>query len=177
MKCYTVTRNGVVPGIKFLRQPFRHVAVGDSHLSSADYQRVEVAKELADSAADGTITACTHVSDMKKGENRRSSYKLVASTGNDNDQALVELEARCASSGNRTFYNLPLYTFALANGWYLAGGKGPQVSTPVNLIVLDKGRDVKIYRMVDIWKEPELVFSVIFDGAELIQTGGQRAAA
>lgn len=177
MKCYTVTQNGVVPGIKFLRKPYPHVAVGDSHLSSADYRRVEVDKELADSAADGTITACSYVSDMKQGENCRSSYKLVASTGNDDDQALVKLEAHCASPSNRTFYDLPLYTFALANGWYLAGGKGPQVSTPVNLIVLDKGNDVKIYRTVDIWKQPELVFTVAFDGTELRQTGSQRAAA
>jgi hypothetical protein len=177
MKCYTVTHNGVIRGIKFFRTPYPHVAVGDPTLSSADCRRVEVDKELAESATNDSIIACSYVPDVKQGEMRRSSFKLIAPTGIDDDQALVKLEARCASPGNRTFYDLPLYTFALANGWYLADGTGPQVSTPVNLIVLDQGDDVKIYRTVDIWKQPELVFAVAFDGAELRQTGNQRAAA
>lgn len=68
-----VTENGVVPGVKFLHQPYPHVAVGDSRLSSADYRRVAVAKDLADRAADGTITVCSIVADMKRQANRRSS--------------------------------------------------------------------------------------------------------
>lgn len=177
MKCFTVTENGVVHGIKFLREPYPHVAVGDPKLSSADYRRVEIDASLAARAANDIITTCSHTFDMKSGSNRRATYKLVASTGNDDSQALVKFEAHCASPGNRTFYDFPLYTLALANGWFLAGGKGPQVSTPVNLVVLKKDDEVIIHRTVDVWKKPEFVFIVHFDGAELKQKNGQRAAA
>jgi hypothetical protein len=177
MKCYAVTENGVVPGVKFLRDPFPHVAVGDPKLSSADYRRVEVDAALATNAADGVITACSYASDMKSGEVRRASYKLVPPTGKDDGEALVKFEARCATPGNRTFYDFPLYTLALANGWYLADGKGPQVSTPVNLVVLEKNNEVGIHRTVDFSQRPEPVFFVHFDGAELKRKNGQRAAA
>jgi hypothetical protein len=176
MKCYTVTKDGVVPGIQFLREPYPHVAVGDPALSSADCRRVEVDAALAGGATDGVVKACSYTLDSKNSENRRSSYKLVAPAGNDDDLALVKLEACCAAPGCRAFYDLPLYTLALANGWCLAGGKGPQVSTPVNLVVLKKGNEVKIYRTVDIRLPAELVFSVHFDGSELRQKQ-QRAAA
>jgi hypothetical protein len=176
MKCYTVTKDGVVPGIQFLHEPYPHVAVGDPALSSADCRRVEVDAALAGGATDGVVKACSYTLDSKNSENRRSSYKLVVPAGNDDDLALVKLEACCAAPGCRAFYDLPLYTLALANGWCLAGGTGPQVSTPVNLVVLKKGNEVKIYRTVDIRLPAEFVFSVSFDGFELRQNH-QRAAA
>lgn len=168
MKCYTVTRNGVVPGIQFLREPYPHVAVGDPALSSADCRRVEVDAALADSAPDNTIRSCAYTIDMKSAAIRRSSYKLVAG-GDDDDRVLVKLEARCATPGQRVFYDIPPNTFTLANGWYLAGGKGPQAETPVNLVVLKKGDTVRIHRTVDMNKPAEFVFSVSFDGSELKQ--------
>lgn len=176
MKCYTVTQNGVVPGIQFLRDPYPHVAVGDPSLSSADYRRVEVDPALANNNAEGILKACSYAVDTKNSGNRRSSYKLVALAGNDDDKILVKFDAPCATPGQRTFYDMPLYTLALANGWRLAGGKGPQAETPVNLVVLKKGDEVRINRTVDLSKPPEFVFSVNFDGAELKQNR-QRAAA
>jgi hypothetical protein len=176
MKCYSVTKEGVVAGIRFLREPYPHVAVGDPALSSADCRRVEVDAALADSAADGVIKACSWSIDTKNSGNRRSSYKLVAPAGGDDDRVLVKIEAHCAAPGQRSFYDLPLNTLALANGWFLAGGRGPQVETPVNLVVLKKGDVVKILRTVDIRKPAELAFSVVFDGSELRQDR-QRAAA
>lgn len=176
MKCYTVTKDGVVPGIQFLREPWPHVAVGDPALSSADCRRVELDAALADSAADNTIKTCSFTIDMKNPKNRRASYKLVAATGNDDDRVLVKLEALCAAPGQRVFYELPLNTLALANGWYLAGGKGPQAETPVNLVVLRKDDAVKIHRAGDIHKPAEIVFSVHFDGSGL-KHNQQRAAA
>lgn len=174
MKCYTVTKDGVVPGIQFLREPYPHVAVGDPALSSADCRRVEVDAALA--GGESVIKTCSYTLDSKNSGNRRSSYKLVAAAGNDDDQALVKLEACCAAPGCRTFYDLPLNTLALANGWCLADGKGPQVSTPVNLVVLKKGDEVKIYRTVDIRLPAELVFSVSFNGSELRQNRPRVAA-
>ncbi|MBI3778847.1 MAG: hypothetical protein HY274_08045 [Gammaproteobacteria bacterium] len=176
MKCFTVTENGVVPGIKFLREPYPHIPVGDPKLSSNDYRRVEVDASLA-SGGDATVMKCSYVLDMQTGDKRRASYKLVPATGEDDDQALVKLEAHCAPPGQRSFYDLPLYTFALANGWYLANGTGPQARTPVNLVVLNKGDEVKINRAIDVWKQSEHVFSVAFDGRELKQKNGRRAAA
>lgn len=176
MKCYTVTKDGVVPGIRFLREPWPHVAVGDPALSSADCRRVEADAALADSASDNTIKTCSFTIDMKNTENRRASYKLVAATGDDDDRVLVKLEARSAGPGQRVFYELPLNTPALANGWYLAGGKGPQAETPVNLVVLRKGDEVKIHRAGDIHKPAEFVFSIRFDGSEL-RLNQQRVAA
>jgi hypothetical protein len=176
MKCYTVTKDGIVPGIQFLREPYPHVAVGDPALSSADCRRVEIDAALAAGATDGVIKTSSYTLDSKKSGNRRSSYKLVVPTGNDDDQALVKLEACCAAAGCRAFYDLPLNTLALANGWCLADGKGPQVSTPVNLVVLKKGDEVRIYRTVDIRLPAELVFSVSFNGSELRQNRPRAAA-
>ena len=176
MKCYTVTQHGVAPGIQFVREPYPHVAVGDPHLSSADCRRVEVDVALADSVADGVIKRCSYTLDQKNSANRRSSYKLVTATDDDDDKILVKLEARCGAPGQRTFYDIPLYTESLANGWYLAGGKGPQAETPVNLVVLKKGDEIKIQRAGDTHKLAEFVFSVSFDGSELRQNR-QRAAA
>ncbi|GAB4508402.1 MAG: hypothetical protein Tsb0026_06980 [Sulfuricaulis sp.] len=176
MKCYTITKNGVAPGIQFLHKPYPHVVVGDPTLSSADCRRVEVDAALANSTADDTIMTCSYIIEMKNSENRRSSYKLVAATGDDDDRILVKIEVRSVASGQRTFYDLPLNTLALANGWYLAGGKGPQAETPVNLVVLKKGDEIKIRRMVDMHKPAEFVFSASFNGSELRQNP-QRAAA
>ena len=58
-----------------------------------------------------------------------------------------------------------------------AKGTGPQVSTPVNLVVLKKGDEAEIKRTTDVWKKPEHVFSVAFDGRELKQKNGRREAA
>lgn len=176
MKCYTVTKDGVVPGIQFLREPYPHVAVGDPALSSADCRRVEVDVALTNSAAEDTIKSCSYILDAKKAGNRRSSYKLVAADGSDDDKVLVKLEARCATPGQRVFYDIPLNTPALAGGWYLAGGKGPQAETPVNLVVLKPGDEVRIHRTVDIRKPAEFVFSISVDGAGLKQNR-QRAVA
>lgn len=175
MKCYTVTKDGVVPGIQFLREPYPHVAVGDPALSSADCRRVEVDAALAGGTTDGVIKTCSYTLDPKNSGNRRSSYKLVAA-GGDDDKILVKLEARCAAPGQRTFYDLPLNTLALANGWFLTGGKGPQADTPVNLVVLKKGDEVKILRTTDTRRPSEFVFSVSFDGAELRQNRQHAAA-
>ena len=175
MKCYTVTKDGVVPGIQFLREPYPHVAVGDPSSSSADCRRVEVDAALA-GGAESVVKTCSYMLDPKNSGNRRSSYKLVAATGDDGDRILVKFEARCAAPGQRTFYDLSLNTLALANGWFLAGGKGPQVDTPVNLVVLKKGDEVKIHRSVDIRKPAEFVFDVSFDGSDLRQNH-QRVAA
>lgn len=175
MKCFTVTENGIVPGMKFARDPYPHVPIGDSGLSSADFRRVEIDAALADGARDGVITACSYALEAGEG-NRRSSYKLVAPTGKDEDAALVKLEAHCAAPGQRTFYELPRDTMVLASGWYL-WGRGPQVRTPVDLIVLAKNSRAVVNRTVDIRKEPEHVFVIHFDGAKLILKNGQRAAA
>lgn len=175
MKCFTVTENGIVPGIKFAREPYPHVPVGDPNLSSSDFRRVAIDTALADGAKDGVITACSCVLEAGEGA-RRSSYKLVAPRGKDENLALVKLEAHCAAPGQRTFYELPRDTMVLASGWYLQG-KGPQVRTPVDLVVLAKDTPVGINRTVDIRKPPEHVFIVQFDGARLIQKDGQRAAA
>jgi hypothetical protein len=175
MKCFTVTENGVIPGIKFAREPYPHVPVGDPSLSSADFRRVPVDAALADGAKDGVIAACSYVLEAGEGT-RRSSYKLVAPTGRDEDAALVKLEAHCAAPGQRSFYDLPRDAMVLASGWYLQD-KGPQVRTPVNLVVLAKDASVQINRTVDIRKPPEHVFIVHFDGAGLIRQDGQRAAA
>src|SRR3970040_660122 len=64
MKCYTVTKDGVVPGIRFLREPYPHVAVGDPALSSADCRRVEVDAALA-GGAESVIKNCSHPLDSK----------------------------------------------------------------------------------------------------------------
>lgn len=175
MKCFTVTENGVIPGIKFAGEPYPHVPVGDPSLSSADFRRVAIDAALADGAKDGVITACSYVLEAGKGT-RRSSYKLVAPTGKDEDLALVKLEAHCAAPGQRAYYELPRDTMVLASGWFLQG-RGPQVRTPVNLIVLARDAAVQINRTVDILKPPEHVFIVQFDGARLIQKDNQRAAA
>ena len=175
MKCCTVTENGIVPGIKFARDPYPHVPIGDPSLSSADFRRVKIDATLADGAKDGVITACSYALEAGAGT-RRSSYKLVAPTGKDDDAVLVKLEAHCAAPGQRTFYDLPRDTMVLASGWYL-WDRGPQVRTPVDLIVLAKNSHVVINRTVDIRKEPQHVFVIHFDGAKLIQKDGQRAAA
>lgn len=175
MKCFTVTENGVVPGIKFARDPYPHVPVGDPNLSSADFRRVEIDAALADGARYGVLTACSYALEAGEG-NRRSSYKLVAPTGKDENAALAKLEAHCAAPGQRTFYDLPRDTMVLASGWHL-WGKGPQVRTPVDLIVLAKNGAVQVNRTVDIRKPPEHVFVVEFDGAKLIQKSIHRAAA
>lgn len=164
MKCFTVTEKGVTPGIAFaIGDPYPHVQIGDPHVEY-DFRRVEVDAALAAGAANGVLPACSIVLDMKEGDRRRVSYKLVAPNGKDEDQALVKLEAHCTAVG-RTFYELPRYTMTVAKGWF-SKASGPSVNTPVELIVLNKGGEVKIYKSEDLGK-PELVFTVSFDGKEL----------
>jgi hypothetical protein len=165
MKCYTVTKDGVVPGIQTLREPYPHVAVGDPALSSVDYRRVEIDAAFAGSG--DTINNCSYTIDTKNSGDRRSSYKIIAPTGSDDEKILVKFDVH-GGAGQRTSYDFPHFTLALANGWHLAG-QGPQVETPVNLVVLKEGDEVKIHRTVDIHKPDKLVFSVRFDGSELKQ--------
>lgn len=173
MKCYTVTKDGVVPGIRILCEPYLHVAVGDPALSSADYRRVEVDAALAGTG--DTIKECSYTIDTKNSGDRRSSYKLVAPSGSDDDKILVKFDVHGGTAGRRTSYDFPRFTLALANGWHLAGN-GPQVETPVNLVVLKKGDEVNIHRTMDIHKPAEPVFSVRFDGTDLKQIRERSAA-
>ncbi len=172
MKCYTVTQDGVVPGIRTLPEPYPHVPVGDPALSSADYRRVEVDATLAGSG--DIINNCSYTIDTKNSGNRRSSYKLVAPSGSDDDTILVKFDVH-GGAGQRTSYDFPRFTLALANGWHLAG-QGPQVETPVNLVVLKKGDEVNIHRTMDIHKPAAPVFSVRFDGSGLKQVRARSAA-
>ena len=68
MKCYTVTKDGVVPGIQFLREPYPHVAVGDPALSSADCRRVEVDAALAGGAESVIENLLVHARLKKLGQ-------------------------------------------------------------------------------------------------------------
>lgn len=164
MKCFTVTERGVTPGIAFVaRDPYPHVEIGDPQVEY-DFRRVEVDAALAEGAANGVIPACSVTLDMKEGDRRRVSYKLVAPNGKDEDQALVKLEAHCTASG-RTFYEMPRYTLTVAKGWFSKAG-GPSVNTPVELIVLNKGGEVRIYKEEDLGR-PDLVYIISFDGNEL----------
>jgi len=159
MKCYTVTENGVRPGIEVMPEPYPHVGVGDPAVTY-DYRRVAVDEALG---ANGPLASCSYVIDRDEGDTRATSYKLVPASGVDDDQALVLLVAHCAPNG-RTFYDFPRYTFTLANGWYSAG---PRVRTPANLIVMKKGYTVRVDKIEDLTQRPERVFSIAFDGSEL----------
>lgn len=173
MKCFTVTNDGVVPGIEYLKEPYPHVAVGDTKLSSSDYRLVEIDPALA---GEHKITACSYTIDTKNSGNRKVSYKLVPPSGKDDDLALVKFDAHGNTPGQRTFYDMPRHTLALANGWRLASDRNPQAETPVNLVVLKKGDEVKVERMVDIRKPSVPLFSVRFDGTELKLTRARAAA-
>ncbi len=162
MKCFTVTEKGVTAGIAWVKEPYPHVGVGDPKVEY-DYRRVEVDGALAEGAAHGTLHECSIALDMKEEDRRRASYKLIPPTGKDTAQALVKLEAHCATSG-RTWYELPRYTMTVAKGWF--ANAGPQVNTPVELIVLNKDSEVKIGKIDENGKS-QLVMTVYFDGNEL----------
>jgi SH3-like domain-containing protein len=100
---------------------------------------------------------------MKEEDHRRASYKLIPPTGKDEGHALVKLEAHCATSG-RTWYELPRYTTTIAKGWF--ANAGPKVNTPVELVILEKGGEVKISKTDENGKS-QLVMTVQFDGNEL----------
>lgn len=162
MKCFTVTKSGVAPGIQFLTKPYPHIDIGDPKILP-NYRRVEVDTELASKASKDSITECSMKLERKQEDNRRSSYMLIPQKQGDEEKALIKLEARCASDKGRTFYQVPRNTFSLAVGW-IRKTSGPGVSTPVELLVLPKGEEIKIYKTEDINKDPERVFAIKFDG-------------
>lgn len=163
MKCHTVTETGVTTGIHITPEPYAHVGVGNPDVIY-DYRRVAVHEALAGTGS-GTIVRCSMVIDRDESDSRRVSYKLMPATGKDDDQALVLLNANCASPAGRTFYDYPRDTFTLANGWY---SRGPRVSHPVDLIIVRKDAgEVRVYRVEDISRKPDPVFALSFDGAEL----------
>jgi hypothetical protein len=165
MKCYTLTETGILPGIQFLNEPYPNVLIGDP-ANQMSYTRVEVDTELADSAKENMITSCSWALDVKEGEKRRASYKLVPPRGDDDHQAMVKVEAHCAKPGGRTSYEFPHDTFTLASGWFTGPG-GSKVSAPANLVVLDKDNSIRVYKTEDIWRAQELVFAASYDGREL----------
>ncbi len=159
MKCFTVTEKGTAAGITWVKEPYPHVGVGDPKVEY-DYRRVEVDGALAENVANGTLYDCSISLDIKETDPRRASYKLIVPNGKDEDRALVKLEAHCATNG-RTWYELPRHTFTIAKGWY--ANAGPKVNTPVELIVLNKGEEVRIFR-TEGENKPERVMTVYFDG-------------
>ncbi|MCG6871335.1 MAG: hypothetical protein LJE84_03510 [Gammaproteobacteria bacterium] len=161
MKCYTVTANGVSEGIDLASEPYPHVAVGDP-AAPHHFRRVEVDEGLA---GNGKVMNCSVVLDVKEEDPRRASYKLVEATGEDDDQALVKIEPRATDAG-RSFYELPANTFSLAVGWF-SGSQGNKVNSPVELVVLKKDTEIPIFQTEDMWKDPEPVLTVRFDGNRL----------
>lgn len=169
MKCYTVTEKGVTPGIELGgSSPYPHVIVGDPDVQY-DHRRVEVDTTLAATASGGKILNCSMTLDMKQGELRRVSYKLVPPDGSDDDKALALFAVRVA--GARAWYDFPHDTFMLAKGWISRSPRGPSAAAPVELVVLKKDDAAKVYRVVSLAKSPALMLTVSFDG------GGELKAA
>lgn len=165
MKCYTVTEKGVAAGIAFVTgDPYPHVCVGNPDVEY-DHRRVEVDAALANAADGGRILNCSVMLDMKEGERRRASYKLVPPDGSDNDKVLALFEVRVA--GTRTWYDFPRDTFMLAKGWISKIPRGPQVAAPAELVVLNKDDAAQVYKVADVAKSPEPLFTVRFDGSDL----------
>ncbi|BAU46877.1 hypothetical protein SVA_0295 [Sulfurifustis variabilis] len=165
MKCYTVTENGMTPGIDFVDEPYPHVPVGDPR-NEPDFRRVQIEDALASSSTNGAVTSCSLALVPNDDDRRRASYRLVPPTGRDDDQALVKLEAR-AAPGCRTWYNPPRETLTVAKGWIPEGGSGPRVRTPVEMMVLRKGGEIGVYETNRSDPQGRLKFRVRFDGAEL----------
>jgi hypothetical protein len=161
MKCYTVTEKGVASGVRLSQQPYPHIGVGDP-ANEPDYRLVEVDEALA---AGDAVSACSVALDQDEARPRRAGYKLVPPAGDDN-QALVKLEVHPGAGAQRTFYDLPRYTKTLAKGWFSKAG-GPRVDTPVELVLLKKGDEVRVYNVEDSDRSPALLFTLSFDGAEL----------
>lgn len=166
MKCYTVTEKGVAAGIEFMTAgPYPHICVGDPSVQY-DHRRVEVDAALAAAANGGKIHDCSMALDMNEADRRRASYKLVPPAGQDNDKVLVMFEVRPGGDG-RTWYDFPRDTFMLAKGWYSKTPRGPRVSAPVELAVLNKEDAVRVYKATDISQAPAPLLTVRFDGSEL----------
>lgn len=169
MKCYTVTEKGVTPGIELGgKTPYPHVIVGDPD-EQYDHRRVEVDGALAATASGGKILNCSMTLDMKQGELRRVSYKLVPPDGSDDDKVLALFLVRAADA--RAWYEFPRDTFMLAKGWISKAPRGPSVAAPVELVVLKKDDAAKVYKVESLAKSPALMLTVSFDG------GGELKAA
>lgn len=167
MKCYTVTENGITPGIEFSADaPYPHVTVGDPH-NVYLMRRVKVGPTLAAQSPDGMIRDCAIALDTNDDDRRRASYDLVAADRDDPDHALVKLEARCGRHG-RTWYWLPRDAFSVAVGEYAETG-GHRTRAPVNLLVMHTGDVVEICNTEGVWAAPEHVFDVRYDGRKLAQ--------
>lgn len=169
MKCYTVTEKGVTPGIELGgKSPYPHVVVGDPD-EQYDHRRVEVDGALAAKTSSGKILNCSVTLDMKQGELRRVSYKLIPPDGSDDDKVLAMFAVRVADA--RAWYDFPRDTFMLAKGWISKTPRGPSVAAPVELVVLKKDDAAKVYKVESLAKSPALMLTVSFDG------GGELKAA
>ncbi len=165
MKCYTVTEKGVVAGIEITAtDPYPHICVGDPGVEY-DHRCVEVDAALAAGAKDGKILNCSTLLDMQEGNRRRVSYKLVPADGSDDDKVLALFAVRVA--GARSWYDFPRDTFMLAKGWYSKTPRGPHVSAPAELVVLNKDDPARVYKMADIAKASVPLLTVRFDGKDL----------
>jgi hypothetical protein len=162
MKCYTVTEKGVTPGISISSDPYPHVGIGDPN-AEPDFRRVEIDETLAGNVSNDYVSACSIQLEHKEEDKRRSAYKLINTTGKDDDQALVKFEV---SQKGRTSYEFPRNTFTLAKGWHSKDG-GPRVTTPVELVALRKGNNVRVFVTTDSKKESDLLFTISFDGNEV----------
>jgi hypothetical protein len=168
MKCYTVTENGVTDGIQFTADgTYPHVVVGDPD-NPYLMRRVKVDDGLAHQARNHTIGECSIELDVNDDDRRRASYRLVPAGERDTEQALVKLEAHCNRDGGRTWYWLPRNAFSVAVGEY-ADPDGHRTRVPVNLLVVHKDDVVEICRTEDVWKAPEHVFDIRYDGSTLRQ--------
>jgi hypothetical protein len=165
MKCYTVTENGITPGINFADQPYPHVPVGDPR-NEPDFRRVRIDAALATSSTNGAVARCSLALTPNDDDRRRASYELVPPSGRDDDRALIKLEAR-AAPGWRTWYNPPRDTLTVAKGWFPEGGYGPRANTPVELVVLRKGAEIEVYETDRTNPHGRVKWKLRFDGAEL----------
>jgi len=165
MKCYTVTENGITPGIGCVNEPYPHVPVGDRR-AEPDYRRVALADALAGSAVNGAVTRCSLTLESNDADRRRASYKLVPPSNKDDDQALVKFEVH-AAPGARSAYDFPRYTFTVAKGWISDAPGRPQANTPVELVVLKRGATVTVTQTERGSGAPQTVMQLEFDGNEL----------
>lgn len=168
MKCYTVTENGVTPGIHFVNDPYPHVPVGDPR-NEPDFRRVQIDPALASGSFNGAVSSCSLALAPNDDDRRRASYRLAPPNGRDDDQALVKLEVH-APPGWRSSYNPPRETLTVAKGWLPEGGSGPRVNTPVELMVLRKGGEIEVYQTDRTHPLGSLKFRLRFDGTELART-------
>lgn len=174
MKCYTVTENGITPGINFVDEPYPHIPVGDPR-NEPDFRRVRLDEALVSVSTNGAVSSCSLALAPNDDDRRRASYQLTPPTGRDDDQALVKLEVR-APSGWRTSYNPPRETLSVAKGWLPEGGSGPRANTPVELLVLKKGGETEVYETDRTHPLGRLKFRLSFDGSEFALSAGGRGS-